>query len=1015
MTEFFIKRPIFTSAIFLLLLLAGLFAYEKIELRQYPNISGSTIMIRTTYPGANADTMESMVTTPIETALQGIDGVDYMTSSSSSGVSAIVITLNVGADENTAVTQIETSLSSVKSQLPNGVNDPIIKEADASSIPDLMLSYSSQKLSSGAITDYLTRDLEPLLSNIAGVGEIQIMGNRTYAMRVWLNVYKMRAYGITAVDVANALSTENVQATPGDIDRNSQILIIDAKTDSHSAVDFQNLVIKQVANTVIRLGDISDVKLGASDTTTSMYTNGISSVGLAITYKSDANPITSAALVKDALSKIQLPSDLKVQIIRDSSTYINASLKEISETLVITIIVVMLIIVMFLGSIRLSIIPLTTIPLSLAGAILIMYFLGFSINLLTLLAFVLAIGLVVDDAIVVMENIHRHMLMGKEITIASVIGVKELVIAVIGITITLLAVFAPIGLNTGITGALFKEFAFTLAGAVLISGFVALFFTPMLCSKIISKKENRLSQAIEHFFDKVSIKYKALLKEIIDYRKSILFLIILILALGILSMSFLSGKSELAPSEDQGAIIGMAQGPSSASLQYTEKYTDRLAPIFKDYSAIDNSSVINGFPMGQYSSLIIIKLFDWSERNLSANQIIQSLNPKISSIPGVNVMLNSPAALPISKGTFNFQFVVKTMGSYNQLSQVVSEMTQNARSNPGIMNTQVDLHIDQPMTVITINKLKANYLGVSMSDIAETLSVAFGQPQSDEFVLDGYAYYIIPQVNDQQRANQNIINLLTVKTSSGEIIPLSTVISLNNKISSSTWGHFQGQRSATISAQLASGYSTEQALTYFEGLFNQYKKSNMEYDIAGETRSFVETQGSIGMLFGAALLVIFLVLAAQYESLKDPLIIMFTVPLAITSALLALYFSGYSLNIYTEIGLITLIGLITKHGILLVDFAKQYQKSNHSTVNEAIIQAASIRLKPVLMTTLAMVFGSVPLLLASGAGANSRNQLGMVIASGMLFGTFFTLIILPTIYSLVKNLSFSKVKRSKEI
>ncbi len=1003
MLAFFIRRPVFTTSVFLLLTFCGFFAYQKLELREYPDLSGNTIMISTSYPGANASTIESMVTTPIETTLQGIDGVDYISSNSKSGVSQVSVNLTINADENKAVTQIQTALSSVSSKLPNGVNDPVIREADASSMPDMVLSFSSNSMQASTVSDYITRNIEPILSNLNGVGELQIMGDRQYAMRIWLNPYKMQKYGISAIDVDNALTKQNVQATPGEIDRKSQIITIEAKTDNNTADEFSNLIIKQVDNTVIRLKDTAKVKLGAEDTTSSMFTNGQPAVGLAITYKNDANPIVSAKLIKSAINSIQLPTGLHVQVMRDSSLYINAALEEIVSTLIITIVLVMLIIALFLGSLRWSLIPLSAIPLSLCGTLLVMYNLGFSINLMTLLAFVLAIGLVVDDAIVVMENIHRHMLMGKSPLQAAMCGIKELTSAVIGITITLLAVFAPIGLNTSITGALFKQFAFTLASAVLISGVVALFFTPMLCSKVITTHEGRFAVKTEKCFTQLSLLYKKLLRCIIHQKKIILMLLILILILGGSCFFLLSEKSELAPSEDQGVLIGMAIGPTSASLNYTQSYTLPLSPIFKKVPEIQNNTITNGFPMGEYASMIILSLTSWDDRNLSASEITQKLMPELSQNKGLNIMLNSPPALPISKGIYNFEYVIKSMGSYSNLSQVANKIVSEAANNPEIINTQIDLHIDQPQVLIKVNKTKANYIGVSMDDIAKVLSVAFGQPENNEFTLNGYGYYVIPQLSDLTRDNQGIIDVLTVPTSSGKQIPLSSVIQLQNEVVSSSWPHFQGQRAVTISAQLAGNYSTQQALSYFQSLFNEYKTDQMSEDTSGQTRSFLQTQDSMALLFLAALLVIFLVLSAQYESFIDPLIIMFSVPLAITSALLALYFFHYSLNIYTEIGLITLIGLITKHGILLIDFARQHQKEHKSSIEASIIEAGSIRLKPVLMTTLAMLFGSIPLILASGAGSNARNQLGMVIFAGMLFGTLFTLIILPTIYCIFKR------------
>ncbi len=917
-------------------------------------------MVITTYPGANAQTMETLVTTPIENALQGIDNVDYISSTSASGTSRVVLNLTVNADVNSTITDIESALSGVKSSLPNAVNDPIIRQADSTSMPDMVLSYSSAQMPTSNISDYLTRTIEPTIANINGVGDIQIMGNRQYAMRVWLDVNKMRAYGITASDIKQALSTQNVQATPGDINRDNQIITINAQTDGHTVTSFQNLIIKTVNQKPIYLKDVADVKLGAQDTTSAMFTNNKPSVGLAITYKNDANPLTTAALIQNALTQIHLPKDLKVQVMRNSASYINASLKDVIETLIITIIAVLAIIILFLGSWRLSLIPLVTIPLSIAGAFIIMYFLGFSINVLTLLAFVLAIGLVVDDAIVVMENIHRHMQLGKTSKHAAIIGIKEITIAVIGITITLLAVFLPIGFNNSTTGALFKSFAFTLAGSVLISGIVALFFTPMMCAKLLTTKtHNKFEHKVTQLLQLLTEKYHRLLLAIINLKKLIVLVFTFILILGGTTFYLLSQNAQLAPAEDQGVIIGMAQAPTSASVNYTQKYTAQLNSITNLNQEIKNLSIVNGFPQGQASAMIIMKLKDWDQRSQSADEITAQLMPKVRQIAGLNIMLSSPPSLPISKGIYNFQFVIKSTGSYEALSKVVNQMTKQAQTNPDILNTQVDLHINQPQANVIINKEKANALGVSMDGIATILSIGFGQPQNNEFTRDGYAYYIIPQINDAQRSNENIINELTVKSASGDNIPLSTFVRIENTVTSSTWNHFQGQHSATISAQLANGFSTKAALTYFQNLANKYMKEDMNTDTSGQTRTFLQTQNSMSWLFICALIVIFLTLAAQYESLKDPLTIILTVPLAITSALIALFFINYSLNIYTEIGLITLIGLISKHGILLIDFAKQYQQKHQSTPQKAIIQAACVRFKPVLMTTAAMVLAHI--------------------------------------------------------
>ncbi|MFZ9035838.1 MAG: efflux RND transporter permease subunit, partial [Francisellaceae bacterium] len=823
MISFFIRRPVFTICAFSLLILGGVFSFLKLNICQYPNMSGDTIMIMTHYNGANASTMETLVTTPIENALQGIDGVDYISSSSSSNSSRIVVNLMVNADENKAVTEIESAISSVKSKLPKGIDDPIIREADSSSMPDLVLSFMSDRISTGAISDYLTRVLTPSLSNIDGVGEVQIMGNRQYALRIWLNLSKMRNDSITMSDLQNALNNQNVYATAGEIDRKDQIITIDAGTDGRTVDDFKNLVVKTVGNKTITLNEIADVTLGAENTTSSMFTDGKPAVGLAITYKNDANPLSSEKLITEALSHVSLPQGMSEKIIRNSTTFIQSSLNDILITLIITLISVLAVIILFLGRFRLVLIPFATIPLSIVGSFIFMQVCGFSINLLTLLAFVLAIGLVVDDAIVVMENIHRHQIMGKSPLNAAIDGSREIFIAIIAITITLLAVFAPIGFDSGITGALFKEFAFTLAFTVLISGIVALFFSPMMCRFLVNdEKANRFSQLIDHQIDRLQYGYEKLLRLIIDQKKIILLIIFFILTLGVTCFYLLVQTSQLAPDEDQSIIIGMAKGPTSASLNYTQHYSDQIPKITKEINAIENTTIINGFPSGQSAAMIMLQLKNWGDRSLSANQIVSQLMPKIDDITGMKIMLSSPPALPVSKGIYGFEFVIKTTGSYESLNEVVNKIMSAAESNPNILNTQVDLHIDQPQLNLKIDKQKANALGVSMADIASSLSIAFGQPENNEFTLNGYAYYVIPQLKDSQRNNQDMIDLLTVKSASGKEIPLSTFVRLTQSITSSSWGHFQGQRSATISAQLANGYSSEEALNYFQSLANKY-------------------------------------------------------------------------------------------------------------------------------------------------------------------------------------------------
>ncbi len=1003
-TEFFIRRPIFAVAMSLLLLLTGLLAYHKLTLRQFPKIAANVINISTKYKGASASLMESFVTTPIENSLTGISNVDYMTSTSSNSKSSINLNLKLNSDINKAMIDVESKLSHISKSLPDDVDDPVMTEVDADSMPSMIVIFYSADRSAVQLTDFVNKSITPTLNNVDGVASVGLWG-KNYAMRIWLDVNKMHALNITASDVENALLLQNVQSASGEIQGNQQILQIQADTGLHNAADFNNLIIKKTTNNhLIRLSNIGYAKFASAKTTSSMYANGKYGIGMGISYKNDANPLTVAKQIKHTLNNLHLPSDISYKTVRDNATYIQASLEEVILTFAITISCVLAIIFLFLGSLRLTLIPLVTIPLSLIGAGIILLVFNFSINTITLLAFVLAIGMVVDDAIVVMENIYRHVKNMSPLK-AAILGSKQICFAVIAMTVTLMAVYAPIGFASSLTGILFREFAFTLAGTVLISGIIALTLTPMMCSKILSSKlhEAKFANFVNRVLNILTQAYASILEKCLQNKFSIFILLISILLIGILFLRPLLRTSSIAPKEDQGVLFAIAKGPSSASLNYTQKYTQQIADVYQKVPELSDYIIVNGHPGGESNAFAIMILKTWQQRNRSVSQIIQSIQPQIDKITGMKIFMTQPSSLPGSNSNYQFELVITSTKNYTELLQTAEKLMQKTKSNPNILRLSSDLNMKQPFVKVNINRLKAAWLGVSMSDINNALSIAFGEPTINEFSLDGYAYYVIPQVLNAQSKETNVIQRLSVRSSTGDLISLATVVSINQTHEASNLGHYQGQRAVTLDAQLAPGYSTQQAIDYFKQLLPQVITSNQSYTFSGDTLQYLKNNSNMLMIFIAALLTIYLVLAAQFESVLDPLIIMISVPLALTGALTCIFISGSSLNIYTEIGLVTLIGLISKHGILILEFAKQSRREKNISAYNAILEAAKTRFRPILMTTATMVLGSIPLIFAGGAGANARNQLGWTIAGGMTIGTICTLFILPVIYLTLRN------------
>lgn len=1001
-TDIFIKRPVLAAVLSLIVFLIGLRAFSALPVREYPEIAASVVNVTTAYPGASAKLMEGFVTTPLENALGGVQGIDYIDSNSTQGKSAITVHFILGYDINTAIADINNAITSIRSRLPKEINDPVIAKNDPSANPTIYLSFFSDSVSPEAISDHLIRVVVPQIQTLKGVSQAPILNRRQYSMRVWLDPQRMTAHNIAAQDIMAALTNNNVQAAPGILRAPYLQVAVNAKTDLTNVSQFNNMVLQNTNGYLTRLHDVGTAALGPVDDSTSVNMNGMrNTIVMGVIPQPTANPLAVSKEVNELLPRIKaaLPPGVNLLVGWDSSKFIAASLKEVRKTFIEATLFVVFVIFLFLGAFRAVVIPVITIPLSIIGVCGIMMLFGYSINTLTLLAWVLAIGLVVDDAIVVLENIHRHIENGQTPYQAALLGAREIGFAIIAMTLTLAAVYAPIGFMDDITGKLFREFAFTLAGAVLVSGFVALTLSPMMCAKFLNHEisKNGMVAKIDEFFNRLMIQYRKLLTLTLANRKIILILGAVIY----LSCYFLykTLPSELAPAEDQGAVMTISQGPTSANLAYLEKYTSQIAAIYEKVPEKENYIIINGWPFAN-GAISFLVLRPWNERQRSVNDVIQSLFPAFWSIPGITAFpLNLPP-LPGSEGHSPIEFVLKTTGTYEELNNSVQKLLAAAKQNYHLVNLDTDLKLDKPQVTITIDRNKASSLGISAQDISNTLNTMLGEPNPNQFEMQGRSYYVIPQLARNYMEYPQQLDNISLRTANGQLIPLANIAKIERGISPQSLNHFQQLRSATITASMLPGYTQGQALEFLQQKARQLLPENIQYDSSGQLRQFVQASGAMQATLSFAIIFIFLILAAQFESFRDPFIVMISVPLSITGALLAMHLTGATLNIYTQIGLVTLIGLISKHGILIVEFANQ-QRELGLSVQNAVIEAATLRLRPILMTTGAMLLGALPLILAGGAGAASRQQLGWTIFGGMAFGTLFTLFIVPTVYTLI--------------
>ena len=999
-TDIFIRRPVLASVVSLLILLIGVQAGFKLQIRQYPELSQTTITITTTYPGANADLIKGFITTPLEQAVASTEGIDTLVASSQQNVSTITLNMRLNASPDRAVADVLSKIQQVKTQLPRDAQDPVVVKQTGQGYALLYMSFNSEVLTAAQITDYITRVVQPRLQTIDGVANAQILGGQTFAMRIWLDPTKMAARGVTPVDVRNALAANNFTSAAGQIKNDYTQTSINALTSLDSATAFANLVVQARGDALVRLGDIARVELGPESADSSSVFDGLKAVFVGIYATPTANPLTVIDLVRKATPDIQaqLPPGMKAAIAYDATDFIRASIWEVAKTLLEAAGIVVVVIFLFLGNLRATLVPIVTIPLSLIGVMIALLAMNYSINLLTLLAFVLAIGLVVDDAIVVVENIWRHIEEGLSPRDAALVGAREIAGPVISMTITLAAVYAPIGFVSGLTGALFREFAFTLAGSVIVSGIIALTLSPMMCSVFLkSADEGRFAKLVNRVFGATTRWYGRKLDRSLDYKPVTLMFAVTIL--GLVGFLYMNTAKELAPEEDQGIVFALLKAPKYANIDYLDFYGEKLDHVFASFPETDLRFALNGIN-GPQNGIAGMLLHAWDERKRSSIKLKPLVQAELSKIEGVQAFAFNLPALPGGPGGLPVQMVINSTADFRAVYEQMEKLKAAARKSGLFIVSDSDLAFNQPTVRVAVDRSKAQDLGVNMQQLGNTLATLLGGNYINRFNLEGRSYQVIPQVPRSNRLTPESLGGYYVGTTSGQQVPLSTLVSIETGTDPNALTHYNQLNSATFQAVPMPGVTVGQAVDFLEG---EAKKmpAGFSHDYLADSRQYVQEGNQLAITFGFALIIIFLVLAAQFESLRDPLVIMISVPMAIVGALIPLFFGVATMNIYTQVGLLTLVGLITKHGILMVEFANKLQETEGLDKHTAIKEAAAIRLRPILMTTAAMVIGVLPLLLANGAGAKSRFDIGIIIAAGMAIGTMFTLFITPAVYSYV--------------
>jgi multidrug efflux pump len=993
-TDIFIRKPVLSLVVSALVLVFGLKAIGSLPVNQYPQTQNAIVTISTAYYGADPETIAGFITQPLEASIAQAQGIDYLSSTSVSGVSTIVATLKLNYDSNSALTQIQTQISAVKNQLPPQAQQPVLTVQVGQSTAAMYMGFYSDELPNNAITDYLLRVVKPKLDSVQGVQNAEIIGGRKFALRAWLDREKMAGLGLGADDVYSALSANNYLSAVGSTKGDMVAVDLVAGTDLHTLEEFRKLVVKKDGVNIVYLDQVATVSLGSEDYNTNVAFSGKRSVFIGIKVAPQANLLDVAQRVRDALPNIQkqLPIGMTGKIVYDSTEFITSSIDEVVITLIEALVIVTAVIYLFLGSLRAVAVPVIAMPLSLIGTFFLMQILGYSINLLTLLALVLAIGLVVDDAIIVVENVDRHMKEGKSPLEASLIAARELGSPILAMTVVLIAVYIPIGFQGGLTGALFTEFAFTLASAVAVSGLIALTLSPMMCSRIFTEEQEASSfvQKIDRIFDKVHHSYQSTLRELLSTWQVII--VMGAILLGGVAYLYATSRSELAPTEDQGIVLMQASGPPNSTVNQMQTYADQIYAIASAEPEYEQAFQITS-PTSSFGGIL---LKDWSERSRNATKFQQDMQQKWNSIAGARVAAFQFPALPGAQG-LPVQVVINTTESYEQLNEISQAVLDKARRSGNFFFVDSDLKIDKPQDVLVIDREKVAALGMTQQQVGSALSAALGGGYVNYFSVAGRSYRVIPQVKQIDRLNPDQILDYYIRTPSGAMIQARTIASIKQRVVPQSINHFQQLNSATISGVSTPFVSQAEVLEFMRQALKEVAPNGYSMDYAGPSRQFMAESGGFLVTMFFAILIVFLVLAAQFESFRDPIVILVSVPLALFGALIFINLGFTTLNVYTQVGLVTLMGLISKHGILIVQFANELQAAGRSKL-EAIIEASSVRLRPILMTTAAMVLGVLPLVIASGAGAAGRQSMGIVIFTGLSIGTLFTLFVVPAMY-----------------
>ncbi|MCE2878363.1 MAG: efflux RND transporter permease subunit [Comamonadaceae bacterium] len=1021
LAEVSIRRPVFATVLSLLILLVGAVSFDRLTVREYPKIDEPVVTVSVRYPGASAEVIESQVTKPLEDSIAGIDAVDVLTSISRADQTQITVRFRLEKDADAAAAEVRDRTSRVRNRLPQAIEEPVIAKVEADAFPVVWLAFASETTPQLAINDLINRVVKPRLQTVSGVADVRIFGERKYAMRVWIDTDRLAGYRLTTQDVEDAIRRSNLELPAGRIESNQREFSVTSQTDLVRAGQFGDIVIRTVNGFPVKVRDVARVREEPADERTAVRLNGKPSLSVGVIRQATANPLDLSRGVREMMPKLQadLPADVQISVANDNSVFINRSIKNVYKTIAEAVLLVALVIFVFLRTFRASLIPIITIPVSLVGTFALMALAGFTINTLTLLALVLAIGLVVDDAIVMLENIYRHIEEGMDPFSAGIKGAREIGFAVVTMTATLVAVYAPLAFTPGRTGRLFIEFALALAGAVVVSGFVALTLTPMMSSKLLrhNPKPNWFDRGMERVLNAISGGYGRLLRWLVTARarpaqgagvitrmgawfiqaRWIVVGVMLLSAAGI-GLVFPSMKSELAPLEDRGVILANINAPDGSTLAYTNKYAQAIEAMGQKYPEFDRIFANVGNPTVAQGS-VFYRAVDWDDRQRTTLEIARELQPRFASLPGVSAFPITPPSLGQGFRERPLSFVIQTSASYQQLNQVTRQMLDEMAKNPGIVAPDVDLRLNKPELRIEVDRDRAADLGVGIDAVARAIETLLGGRNVTRYKRDADQYDVIVQTQASGRNTPDDIDRIYVRGRNEAMIPLSALVKVRETVSPRELNHFGQRRSVTITANLSPDYSLGEALKFMDATAAKVLKTGYSTDLSGTSREFRNSQGALAIVFVLALVFIFLVLAAQFESFVDPLVIMLSVPMSMIGALLALKWSGGSLNVYSQIGLITLVGLITKHGILIVEFTNQLRIQGME-MTDALIQAASQRLRPIMMTTGAMVLGAVPLAMATGAGAESRIQIGWVIVGGMSLGTVLTVFVVPTMYSL---------------